>query len=70
VAGSAFGSFSSWTLGRWDNHLSYDMYLFRDTCNIEVYPGFDPASPSVCVADSRVMIIYFRIESPIPAFRL
>jgi hypothetical protein len=41
VIDSAFGFFSSWTPGRWDNPLSYDLYLSRDTCNTEVYLGFD-----------------------------
>jgi hypothetical protein len=31
----------SWILGRWDNPLSYDLYLSRDTFNTEVCLGFN-----------------------------
>jgi hypothetical protein len=42
MVGSAFGSFSSWILGRRGNPLSCDLYLSRETCNTEVFIyGYD-----------------------------
>jgi hypothetical protein len=47
AVGCAFGSFSFWTLGRWDSPLSDGLYLSRETYNTEFclglrpYPGLD-----------------------------
>jgi hypothetical protein len=38
----AFGSFSFWTLRRWDNHSSDCLFLARGTCNVEVCLGLAP----------------------------
>jgi hypothetical protein len=47
AAGFAFGSFSSWTLGRWDNPLYDGLYLSHEICNTKVYLGLAPASASI-----------------------
>jgi hypothetical protein len=38
----AFGTFSFWTLRRWDNPSFDGLYLSYETCNTEVYLGLGP----------------------------
>jgi hypothetical protein len=58
----AFGSFSFWILGRWDNHLSDGRCLFHGTCNREVCHEFAPyyglglhSRPSLVMISPRII---------------
>jgi hypothetical protein len=69
VVGYALGSFSSWILRRWNNPLSYDLYLSHDTIQMSILASAS-ALHSASVAASRVVIVSFWVESPIPTFLL
>jgi hypothetical protein len=62
VVGSAFGSSSSWILGRWGNPLSCDLYLSHDTCNTDACIGFDLCLILDSCSRLWVMIISFRTQ--------
>jgi hypothetical protein len=42
AVGFAFGTFSFWIRGIWDNPSSDGLCLARGTCNTEVYLGLAP----------------------------